>query len=303
MEYPENDKPVSPQKVEANRLNAQRSTGPRTEAGKAKAAQNSYKHGFFALRLFPNDKLCAQDGPDYEMVYRGLYSHYAPVGFMEHFWLEKIATEALRLARVLGYGQEVLGWRMPFENHSVDRLLRYESTVSRNFAHAVKNLELLQAQRKAESSQLDQSTDPEPDPATGESEPTPNEPSSTSEEPVVEEPTSARPPGDDLEVPPTERDQTSQHTDNKPLTKTNPEPPPQPTETVPSPAPTTEICRTNSPSSSRSIKKPEDDIADTIDKTERASTDAEPAHQPTETVQSRHARDARRGPSRVWDGS
>lgn len=37
---------TSPAKLEANRRNAQRSTGPRTEAGKARSARNAVKHGF-----------------------------------------------------------------------------------------------------------------------------------------------------------------------------------------------------------------------------------------------------------------
>jgi hypothetical protein len=36
---------TSPAKAEANRRNAQRSTGPRSAAGKARTARNSYQHG------------------------------------------------------------------------------------------------------------------------------------------------------------------------------------------------------------------------------------------------------------------
>jgi len=40
--------------LEANRRNATKSTGPRTPAGKLKAASNSLKHGLFSLRNFDN---------------------------------------------------------------------------------------------------------------------------------------------------------------------------------------------------------------------------------------------------------
>lgn len=36
---------TSARKIEANRLNAKRSTGPTTEAGKAKSSRNAYQHG------------------------------------------------------------------------------------------------------------------------------------------------------------------------------------------------------------------------------------------------------------------
>jgi len=40
--------------LEANRRNATKSTGPRTPAGKLKAASNSLKHGLYSLRNFDN---------------------------------------------------------------------------------------------------------------------------------------------------------------------------------------------------------------------------------------------------------
>ena len=45
--------PVSLRKLAANRLNAKRSTGPRTPEGKAKSSRNSYKLGIFARQIFP----------------------------------------------------------------------------------------------------------------------------------------------------------------------------------------------------------------------------------------------------------
>lgn len=40
-------------RVRANRANAQRSTGPRTEAGKARVAQNARRHGLSVPRSLP----------------------------------------------------------------------------------------------------------------------------------------------------------------------------------------------------------------------------------------------------------
>ena len=38
---------LTPRRLAANRRNAARSTGPRTDAGKARVARNAIKHGFF----------------------------------------------------------------------------------------------------------------------------------------------------------------------------------------------------------------------------------------------------------------
>jgi hypothetical protein len=124
-------KSVSSQKLAANRKNAQRSTGPQTPAGKQQSSQNSYKHGFYALRLFPNKELLAQDEADYNRVLAAYRRHYAPVGDLENLSVEKIAVESLRLARLLGHEQKILACRFPFETRSIDRIGRYESNVSR----------------------------------------------------------------------------------------------------------------------------------------------------------------------------
>src|SRR5579863_1886453 len=154
-----NKRQVSPQKLEANRANAQRSTGPRTNTGKAKSGVNRYVHGIFARRLFRNAEQLSKDGPDYNSIYKGLHEAYSPVGYLENLLLERIATATLRLARFLEYEQKVLGWSSPFEERSVDRLVRYESTVNRQLTTAVKQLETLQEKRKANASELELETD------------------------------------------------------------------------------------------------------------------------------------------------
>ena len=44
---------TSQKRIEANRLNAQRSTGPRTDAGKAKSATNATTHGLSSVKRNP----------------------------------------------------------------------------------------------------------------------------------------------------------------------------------------------------------------------------------------------------------
>jgi hypothetical protein len=178
---------VSPQKVAANRRNAKQSTGPRTPQGKQRASQNSYKHGFFGLRLFPNSTVISQDGADYDAILAAYWHQYSPVGDLEKMRVEQIAAQSLRLARVLGHEQKVFAWAHPFETRSVDKIVRYESSVSRQLEKAILQLERLQEKRKAESSQFEPS-DLESDDATNNTDEAPGEPSEAPEELIPEEP-------------------------------------------------------------------------------------------------------------------
>jgi len=189
--------PVSPEKLAANRKNSERSTGPQTSAGKQRSSHNSYKHGFFGMRLFPNKQLIAQDGADYERIYAAYWAHYAPMGDLEKLHVEKIAVESLRLARLLGHEQKILGWQEPFEARSIDKLVRYQSSVSRQLEKAIEQLERLQEARQAESNQFEPS-DLESDDAISNPDEASEQTSETREDPTPEEPldieTSTTPP-------------------------------------------------------------------------------------------------------------
>jgi hypothetical protein len=166
-------KSVPTKKVEANRKNAQKSTGPQTEAGKAKSAGNSYKHGFYAKNLFLTPEQVAKDKADYLAVANGFYAHYRPVGYVENFWLVKIATHALRSARLLEHEQKVFSWTVPFEQRSVINLVRYQTNVSRDMTRAIEELERLQEIRKggsnpSEPSDSNEDEDLDPEPPTSE---------------------------------------------------------------------------------------------------------------------------------------
>ena len=186
MKDKQQKKPVSPEKLAANRKNAMRSTGPRTAQGKQRASQNRYVHGFYAKFLFPTPELIARDGEEYKRILAAYRDHYAPIGGLENECVERIAVHSLRLARVLGHEQKILGFGTPFEFRSMDKIVRYESNVSRLKERAIHELERLQAARKAESSQFEDSNS-EADDALSNDEAT-DEPSEVPQEPISEEP-------------------------------------------------------------------------------------------------------------------
>jgi len=97
---------------------------------------------------------------EFEIAPAAPVSHCSPVGDVEKLYVETIAVHSLRLARLLSHEQEVLGWRMPFETRSVEKVMRYESNVSRRLEKASEQLRQLQEARKAESNQnKDETTD------------------------------------------------------------------------------------------------------------------------------------------------
>jgi hypothetical protein len=144
-------RPVSPKTLKANRKDSKRSTGPTSVAGKKMSSQNSYKHGFFARRLFPSAQQWADDGKDYQALAVAIHEHYQPIGSWEMFWAEKIVTEALRHARSIAYQQPLLGSNYRFWGTDLNTAQRHESAAFKHMLQAIKMLESIQEARKANS--------------------------------------------------------------------------------------------------------------------------------------------------------
>lgn len=140
----------STKKAEANRRNAQHSTGPKTVEGKAKSAQNAIKHGIFAKRFLLGAS--AEAVVEMETLIRELRDHYQPVGKLEEMWVEKIGVESARYARILGFEEQELSREFPFFNVGVDRFGRYTTSTNRALSRAMEDLERLQAERKGRES-------------------------------------------------------------------------------------------------------------------------------------------------------
>jgi hypothetical protein len=155
MKDKQRKKPVSPEKLAANRNNSKRSPGPQTPEGKQRSSQNAFKHGFYSDRAFPTQELIDRDGEGYLRILAAYRSQYAPVGDLENYYVEQIAVLSLRLARILEHEQKVLHYGSPFEFPSMDRIVRYESNLSRLRDKTVDRLERVQAARKAEASQFE----------------------------------------------------------------------------------------------------------------------------------------------------
>jgi hypothetical protein len=88
---------ASDAQIEANRLNAQRSTGPQTENGKRAVRYNALKHGLLAeASLLPGE-----DAALFRLLAEELRAQFEPVGELEQFLVDRITSCAWRLRRVL----------------------------------------------------------------------------------------------------------------------------------------------------------------------------------------------------------
>jgi len=82
-------------RIVANRLNAQKSTGPRTAEGKAAVAQNAVKHGLSAQC----DVIRGEDQKEFNQYREELFWELNPAGVMQSRLTERIVSLAWRLRR------------------------------------------------------------------------------------------------------------------------------------------------------------------------------------------------------------
>src|ERR1700686_3535999 len=98
---PEDQNPQKPQvsnrKRQANQMNAQRSSGPRTEAGKKNSSRNSIKHGVLASKTIST--ALGESRADFNALLRELRDVWEPIGPREEKDLEEIAQTTWRKKR------------------------------------------------------------------------------------------------------------------------------------------------------------------------------------------------------------
>jgi len=81
--------------IQANRLNAEKSTGPRTEEGKRKASQNALKHGLLAQTMV----IAGEDLGEFEFYRDELLGELAPAGAVETVLAQRVVNLSWRLRR------------------------------------------------------------------------------------------------------------------------------------------------------------------------------------------------------------
>ena len=177
---------VSSRKVEANRSNARKSTGPRTAAGKKRVSENATKHGFYSKHLLVQHPDGGESRDEYDDFEADVVEYFQPVGWLEKNWVEKIAVWSWRLRRIIrsesgqiaralaehSYDLQQSRWANAEESGSISAIipemaamtdhlfftsegreiqLRLEAMINRELNHAFAELERLQAARGQKS--------------------------------------------------------------------------------------------------------------------------------------------------------
>jgi hypothetical protein len=160
---------TSEAQVSANRLNAMKSTGPRTRAGKAVVGLNNMKHGILSREVL------VQGESEADLVGFGkrLRAQLAPVGELELLLADRIVSNAWRLRRAAGIEaallntkrgdktvlEDVLSWTS--DRDRLQLISRYETTLERSLYKALHELQRLQAARAGQPVPLPEAIDVE----------------------------------------------------------------------------------------------------------------------------------------------
>lgn len=90
-------------KADSNRDNAQKSTGPKTEAGKANSGRNALKHGILASQAVIATIEGREGRKMFDDTVAGLMEDYQPVGELEELLVQQIAACFWRYRRMLRF--------------------------------------------------------------------------------------------------------------------------------------------------------------------------------------------------------
>ena len=169
----------SQKQIAANRQNAQKSTGPKTEEGKSASSQNALKHGLTARQ----DVIAAESQELYDFRRDQMFADLAPTGPIEAMLAERIVSLSWRLDRSVTIQTQVIDTLLedfervhkeavkdydPYypsrqnpdlklggaarndirDNKVLDRLLMYERRIERSLYKTMAELKNLQQTRK-----------------------------------------------------------------------------------------------------------------------------------------------------------
>jgi hypothetical protein len=193
----------SQRRIEANRRNAQKSTGPRTEEGKAKSSQNAITHGLSSFGTNPLSRGCflhtedetrfenllaeylatyrPQHRDEYDLLTEAVYAKWR----QQRMWLAETAHLEVTIARnEANFQSELpaadegahLANAIAHSENTMRLYLRYGAQLHRQYLRCLEELRDLQDSRRREPDPPNEPKAPSPGPEPGpEPSPAPNE--------------------------------------------------------------------------------------------------------------------------------
>jgi hypothetical protein len=136
-------------KIDANRANAQHSTGPRTAEGKARVSRNATKHGLNSAQIF------VPEGEEeiFEEFSNGLRDQIRPVGTLEDDLFDQLLHAAWNLRRIRILEAEMLASSDidplldDAAEQKTNRLARHQSRYERSYHRVLATLRNQQTNR------------------------------------------------------------------------------------------------------------------------------------------------------------
>ena len=145
---------ASDKQIQANRLNAQKSTGPQSPEGKKRVAQNRIKHGLAGEHVV----LANEDPSAFDDLLATLNENWDPHSETEAFLVETLAFNQWRLLRIgrmehASLSRKIQSHGQPTLSMEVEDLSRYEGRARRAYYQALNMLIKLQAVREKQQQQ------------------------------------------------------------------------------------------------------------------------------------------------------
>jgi hypothetical protein len=134
--------------IRANQENAQHSTGPKTETGKAASSLNNFQHGLTGTAFY---FIHGEDPEQFDHVLTGLRSEHQPTTITESILVENMARAYWLSQRALRCQHACFSdasLTMEEQSRRLALFLRYQTTHDRAFRNALNDLLKLRSERR-----------------------------------------------------------------------------------------------------------------------------------------------------------
>src|SRR5271165_2164190 len=153
----ENNDPQVDARTQSNRENAQKSTGPRTDAGRTASSRNAVKHGLFAADVTKYFRT-EEESLRYQRFIDGIVNDLAPVGDFEtilarraadiQFRLDMLRTAEFKIYGGAGLVSDTVEGLLDKSGDPVGLASLYDSRFQRSFTKTMEELRRAQQSRR-----------------------------------------------------------------------------------------------------------------------------------------------------------